>query len=41
MVKTEAGMAMANSIYAKARANYHFVSTNTIDEMLNWKEENM
>lgn len=41
MVKTEAGMAMARKIYAKARPNYHFVSTTTIDEMLNWQEENM
>jgi aminopeptidase N len=37
MIKTEAGTAMANSIYEKARPNYHFVSTSTIDEMLDWK----
>jgi leukotriene-A4 hydrolase len=40
MAKTDAGMAMARRIYAKARPNYHFVSVNTIDEMLNWQEEN-
>jgi leukotriene-A4 hydrolase len=39
MAKTEAGMAMARSIYAKARPNYHFVSVSTIDEMLNWQTE--
>jgi leukotriene-A4 hydrolase len=39
MAKTEAGMAMARSIYAKARPNYHFVSVSTIDEMLTWQSE--
>jgi len=41
MAKTESGMAMARGIYAKARPNYHFVSVSTIDEMLNWQEENL
>ncbi|HAA20201.1 MAG TPA: aminopeptidase [Cytophagales bacterium] len=27
---------MANSIYREARPNYHFVSTNTLDAMLDW-----
>jgi leukotriene-A4 hydrolase len=39
MAKTDAGMAMARSIYAKARPNYHFVSVSTIDEMLTWQSE--
>ncbi|MEP2773639.1 MAG: M1 family metallopeptidase [Fulvivirga sp.] len=34
LVKTEAGTQLAKSIYEKARPNYHFVATNTIDEML-------
>ncbi len=38
MVKTEAGKQMARRIYAKARPNYHFVATNTLDEMLGWQE---
>ncbi len=38
MLKTESGMKMAKAIYQKARPNYHFVSTSTIDEMLDWKE---
>ncbi len=35
MVKTEDGAAMARQIYAKARPNYHFVSTSTIDGIVN------
>ena len=38
MSKTESGMLMAKAIYQKARPNYHFVSTSTIDEMLSWEE---
>lgn len=38
MVETSSGMQMAKAIYQKARPNYHFVSSNTIDEMLDWKE---
>lgn len=34
LVKTEAGTELAKEIYNKARPNYHFVATNTIDEML-------
>ncbi|MTI22332.1 M1 family peptidase [Fulvivirga sp. RKSG066] len=34
LVKTEAGTKMAREVYEKARPNYHFVATNTIDEML-------
>ncbi|MEO1051559.1 MAG: M1 family metallopeptidase [Bacteroidota bacterium] len=38
MIKTEAGKQMALRIYEKARPNYHFVSTNTLDEMLGLSE---
>ncbi|ELR72928.1 Aminopeptidase [Fulvivirga imtechensis AK7] len=34
LIKTEEGKKMAQEIYKKARPNYHFVATNTIDEML-------
>jgi leukotriene-A4 hydrolase len=39
LAKTEEGLAMARSIYAKARPNYHYVSVSTIDELLNWQVE--
>lgn len=38
LMKTEEGKKRAMAIYERARPNYHFVATNTIDEMLNWKE---
>ncbi|MGB3182572.1 MAG: M1 family metallopeptidase [Cyclobacteriaceae bacterium] len=34
MVETEEGKKMAKEIYKKARPNYHFVSTNTLDKMI-------
>ncbi len=34
MIKTGEGKTMALAIYEKARPNYHFVATNTLDEML-------
>lgn len=34
MIKTEEGTKMAKGIYAKARPNYHFVSSSSIDELL-------
>jgi hypothetical protein len=34
LVKTDAGTRMAKTIYSKARPNYHFVATNTLDKML-------
>ncbi len=37
MVRTDEGKEMALNIYQKARSNYHFVSTNTIDDLLEWK----
>lgn len=36
MIKTPAGKEMAINIYKKARPNYHFVTTQTIDELLGW-----
>lgn len=39
MVKTEAGKQMAKDIYAKARPNYHYVATSTLDAMLDWGKE--
>ena len=36
MVKSENGKKRAVDIYKKARPNYHFVSTNSIDDLLNW-----
>lgn len=32
------GKQMALSIYKKARPNYHFVATNTMDQLLGWKK---
>ncbi|UII22288.1 M1 family metallopeptidase [Fulvivirga ligni] len=40
LIQTEDGKKRALEIYEKARPNYHFVSTNTLDEMLNWEEYN-
>jgi len=37
LVKTPQGKEMAKRIYAKARPNYHSVTANTIDEILNAK----
>jgi leukotriene-A4 hydrolase len=34
MAKTAEGKEMAKRIYVKARPNYHFVTTNTVDEIL-------
>jgi hypothetical protein len=35
--KTKENLKLAKSIYAKARPNYHAISFNTIDEILNWE----
>ncbi len=37
LAKTEEGMSLAKEIYKKARPNYHAISFNTIDEILNWE----
>jgi hypothetical protein len=34
MIKTPEGTVWAKNIYSKARANYHPVSSHTIDELL-------
>ncbi|MFA0961825.1 M1 family metallopeptidase [Roseivirga sp. BDSF3-8] len=34
MLETQKGKEMAKEIYRKARPNYHFVSTNTLDKMI-------
>lgn len=36
LAKTETNLTLAKEIYAKARPNYHAISFNTIDEILNW-----
>ena len=38
MIKSEKGRQMALDIYTKARANYHFVSRNSIDKLLAWND---
>jgi len=41
MAKTTSGMEMAKQFYSLARPNYHFVSTSTIDALLNWQAESI
>jgi hypothetical protein len=36
LAKSETNLTLAKQIYAKARPNYHAISFNTIDEILNW-----
>jgi leukotriene-A4 hydrolase len=36
LAKTEKNLILAKEIYAKARPNYHAISFNTVDEILNW-----
>lgn len=38
MIQTPEGMEWAREVYLKARPNYHFVSINTIDELLDVKK---
>jgi aminopeptidase N len=38
LAKTPEHKAWAKEVYAKARGNYHAVSVNTIDEILDWQE---
>ncbi len=37
LAKTREGLSMALDIYKTARPNYHYVSINTLDELLNHK----
>jgi aminopeptidase N len=39
LIKTEAGKRMALNIYKKARENYHYVSYNSLDKLLNYKTD--
>lgn len=39
LIKTNEGEIMARKIYKTARPNYHYVSTSSIDELLNWIKE--
>lgn len=39
LIKADEGKERALEIYKKARPNYHFVATNTIDEMLGWESK--
>jgi aminopeptidase N len=41
MIKTPEGKQWAKKIYIKARANYHFVSVNTLDELLDVKRSSI
>lgn len=36
LTATDEGLVFAREVYAKARPNYHYVSTQTIDAMLKW-----
>jgi hypothetical protein len=38
MIQRPEGKEMALKIYAKARAGYHPVTTQTMDELLNYKQ---
>lgn len=37
LIETEEGVTLAKDIYAKARENYHFVSVNSLDELLDFQ----
>jgi aminopeptidase N len=39
LIKTEAGKRLALSIYKKARQNYHYVSYNSLDKLLNYQTD--
>ncbi|MDQ3536122.1 MAG: leukotriene A4 hydrolase C-terminal domain-containing protein [Bacteroidota bacterium] len=36
LVKSPEGLTFATEIYQKARPNYHYVSSNTLDKILDW-----
>lgn len=38
LAKTYEGKRLAAEIYSKARGNYHFVSVNTVDKILDWNK---
>ena len=39
LIKTETGKGIALNIYKKARENYHYVSYNSLDKLLNYKTD--
>lgn len=39
LIKTETGKSIALNIYKKARENYHYVSYNSLDKLLNYKPD--
>lgn len=39
LIKTNEGEILARDIYGEARPNYHFVSTSSIDDLLEWVNE--
>ena len=39
LAKSEEGLAFANRVYEKARPNYHSISYQTIDDILDWEKE--
>lgn len=39
LAKSEEGLAFANRVYEKARSNYHSISYQTIDDILDWEKE--
>jgi leukotriene-A4 hydrolase len=39
LAKSEEGLAQAKAIYAKARPNYHAISSGTVDEILGWEKD--
>lgn len=39
LIETEEGIGLARDIYSTARPNYHFVSINSIDRLLNYRED--
>jgi leukotriene-A4 hydrolase len=41
LAKSEEGLAQAKEIYAKARPNYHSISSGTIDDILGWNDPHL
>jgi hypothetical protein len=39
LAKSESGLEFAMAVYVKARPNYHSISYQTIDEILDWEKE--
>ena len=39
LAKSEKGLAWAREVYAEARAGYHAIARNTVDDLLDWSED--